>query len=144
MAKKIKKLKKEIKSDLHNQFSRISRNVIYDSSRPLSDEEIRILTLFSFIVVFFQILGAVLNIYNWAFGTGDINFDSYHPLAPVVGIVAYMLYTTCLWYKGVRYWLAYVPAIVAFGYNALLYAMMHSYITLEMLRDFLLKFPLIH
>ena len=112
-----------------------------DASRPLNHEEVILITMLSFIVVFFQILGASLNIFNWAFGTGNINFDSYHPLAPIVGVVGYTIYTVCLWYKGVRYWLAYVPAFVAFGYNALLYSIMNNIITLDTLRAILSKFP---
>jgi len=134
-----------IDKTIKREIRKIEKQITSDAKKKLSREEVVIITAFSLIVLFFQIFAATLNIMNWAYVTDAKSaFSSYHPWSPIVGIIAYILYIVCLWYKKIYYWLPYLPAAIGLIYNTILISMMNGYMTPEQLRTIVEQFGFIH
>jgi len=137
--------KKEFDKIIRKEIKKIEKQTAGDAKKKLSREEVVIITAFSLVVLFCQVFSASLNIMNWAYiDNPSTAFSSYHPWSPVVGIIAYVLYIICLWYKRIRYWLPYLPAAIGLFYNILLISMMNGYVSPEQLRIFVDHFAFIH
>ena len=107
--------------------------------KPISREDVILLTFFGLIIVVLQVSANILNIIQWA--SIHPNFDSYHPLSPIFGLIAWTLYIVCMWYKKIDYWVVYVPAVIGFIYTVILLALMQGWIDTYALARFLNSFP---
>lgn len=54
------------------------------------------------------------------------DFEAFHPVVPWMTLGGSVLYVVAVYLKGVRYWLVYVPAVLAIVSSALFLALLHG------------------
>jgi len=125
----IKNIKRKIKN---NRIKKIlfkeMEHTQEDSKTKMQKSQLLSITIFAMVSAFLTVWAKIMIFMRWSTFESNAVFWSWHSTTPIIAIIAGLIYIYCLWSKGVRYWLAYFPAIFGIFYYIIEFCMIHAVI----------------
>jgi hypothetical protein len=75
-----------------------------------------VIALAALTAAFITCITKIMILMRWSTFPDNTYFSTWHPITPWIAIIGCLLYIYALYAKGIRYWLAYFPAVCGIGY----------------------------